>query len=53
MEDDLNFFSKIEDDFNFLIKWKMTSICWQNGTQPQFFGETTSIFRKLKDSLNL
>ena len=45
MEDELNF-GKIEDDLNFLAKWKTTSNFKGNRRRPNIFG-------KMEDNLNL
>jgi hypothetical protein len=44
----------MEDDPNFLAKWKTTSIFWQNGRRPQLFSkmEDDLNFRKMEDNLN-
>jgi hypothetical protein len=45
MEDDLNFLTKWKTTSFFFEKWKTTSMFWQNGRRPQYFG-------KMEDNLN-
>jgi hypothetical protein len=55
MEDNLNFFGKMEDDLNILGKWKTTSIFGENGKLPQFLGEMEddlNFIGKMEDDLN-
>jgi hypothetical protein len=46
----------MEEDLNFLGKWKMTSICLAKGRQPQFFRkmeeEEKQFVRQLEDNLH-
>ena len=46
------FFSTTEDDLNFFIKWKTTSIIFLNGRQPHLQnGRLPQFFNKMEDDL--
>jgi hypothetical protein len=48
------FLRQMEDDLNFLVKWKMTSFSRQMEDNIFFLvkWKTTSIFRQMEDNLN-